>query len=47
MNKVVAVTSFRDYVLIFMESGKVYRLDHSDAGWSIEFRLVGEVPNHI
>lgn len=44
-DKIIAVVSHRDYVLIFKESGKIYRLDIGDIYKKIEFVMVANVPD--
>lgn len=44
MDKVVAVTSHRGYVLIFMESGRIYRMENSELDFKVSFSLIAEVP---
>lgn len=44
MDKVVAVTSHRGYVLIFMESGRIYRMENSELDFRVSFSLIAEVP---
>jgi len=48
MDKVVSVVNHRDFVLIFMESGKIYKMEFDNLVYQqITFRLLGEVPNRI
>lgn len=46
MDKLVQAIYFEGYVLLFMESGKIYRMDVEKAiHGQHSFILIGEVPN--
>lgn len=43
MDKIVAVTQFEDYVLIFTEHGKIYRLKISRLDYQIHIQLLTQM----
>ena len=45
MDKVVAVVNHKYDIMIFMESGKIWRMTMSEFDFRIKFSLVGEVPS--
>lgn len=45
MNKLVQAIYYEGFVLLFMENGKIYRMELNHFKGDHTFTLIGEIPN--